>query len=515
MKKKAIVLSIFLMLVISTVAVNGLSINKNNIIKTEKKIRYTNFEDSIIDAELPIWNIGDTWVYDGSIEGKQGTVAEFDIDFNDMTLEVSAVNPTNYTVDISVEEGDVTGRVSGELGIKVTGNLKDTFISGFFYVNKTDLAIDSFDVNIEGTVDAFIDVDFSAQLKTIFFDGITFDRMMYNTLDFPINIADTWDRLETYVITEASVNLLPDPISLYFDILETSFSCNLWDMVDVSGTDYDALKIQRNDENNHIWYSPRAGNIIKVDFSNMDLNFGYYLDSLTMNLKSTNYYVPTVPPETPSVPSGEAIVDVGTAVTYATSTTDQDGDKIRYIFDFSDGTTVTSDFYESGVEASVSKIWEEKGNFEVKVKARDKWGGESDYSDVFSVEVLNDPPAKPETPSGETNGQIKKKSYTYTTSSTDPNGHKIRFEFDWGDGSKAYSSYVNSGESGSATNTWYSQGSYEIKVRAEDEYGEQSEWSDPLLVSMPKTKSIMLQNFPIFSKILQKFSLFLEKMEIL
>ena len=517
MKRKTIVFSIFLMLVISTLTVSGIAINKNKINILSKDSTDKNFKDQMPDAKLPTWYIGNTWVYDGSIEGKQGTTISFDLDFTDMTLEVTAINPTNYAVDINVGEGDVTGfgRVDLDVLPPISGNLKDTEIYGSFNVNKSNLAIDRFDVGISGTVDALIDIDFSADISTLFFSGITFERMQYNTLDFPINVTDTWTREETYVISNLSVSLLPDPTNLYFNIPETLFSCESWDIVDVSGQDYDALKIKRNSEDNYIYYSPRAGNIIKVDFSNIDLGYGYILNNFDMKLKSTTYQVSSNPPETPLLPTGLTSLDVGTTTDYFTTTTDPDGDKIRYVFDFSDGTTITSDFIDSGSDGVISKTWDKKGNYELKVKARDKWGAESAYSDPLAIEVLNDAPEKPETPTGPPSGRIKKQSYTYETSTTDPNGHKVRFEFDWGDGSSSFTDYVNSGATATATNTWYRQGDFQIKVRAEDEYGEQSEWSDPLVVSMPKSKNINLHRFPILQRILHKFLPIFEKISTL
>ena len=60
---------------------------------------------------------------------------------------------------------------------------------------------------------------------------------------------------------------------------------------------------------------------------------------------------------------------------------------------------------------------------------------------------------------------------------------------------------------------WFEEGNYEVKVRSIDEYGAESEWSDPLIVSMPRNKAInipilkFLENhphmFPILRQILR------------
>ena len=56
----------------------------------------------------------------------------------------------------------------------------------------------------------------------------------------------------------------------------------------------------------------------------------------------------------------------------------------------------------------------------------------------------------------------------------------------------------------SINHTWSKQGNYEIKVKAKDEYGATSEWSDPLSFSMPKTK--LFNNFDTWiTRLIQRF----------
>jgi len=55
------------------------------------------------------------------------------------------------------------------------------------------------------------------------------------------------------------------------------------------------------------------------------------------------------------------------------------------------------------------------------------------------------------------------------------------------------SDWIGSYESGEVceiTNMWYLKGTYEIKVKSKDRWGYESDWSDPLQVSMPKNKPI-------------------------
>ncbi|MCD6361981.1 MAG: PKD domain-containing protein [Armatimonadetes bacterium] len=82
-------------------------------------------------------------------------------------------------------------------------------------------------------------------------------------------------------------------------------------------------------------------------------------------------------------------------------------------------------------------------------------------------------------------------SYTFTVSSTDPDGDKIRYGFDWNNDGVVdeWSNYYESGVISTASHSWSSPGSYQIKVIAEDEHGLQSDWSDikSMEISQPPT----------------------------
>jgi hypothetical protein len=105
---------------------------------------------------------------------------------------------------------------------------------------------------------------------------------------------------------------------------------------------------------------------------------------------------------------------------------------------------------------------------------------------VFTtVEFINTPPEKPERPSGSMSGKINV-NYTYWTSTVDVDGDQIWFWFEWGDGTNSgWVGPYNSGTIGSANHSWTAEGSFNITVKAKDIADAESNWSDPLLVSMP------------------------------
>jgi len=88
----------------------------------------------------------------------------------------------------------------------------------------------------------------------------------------------------------------------------------------------------------------------------------------------------------------------------------------------------------------------------------------------------NDPPYVPSTPVGSTSG-YRKTMYTFSSCGSDPENDQIRLEFDWGDGTANWTGYVDSGNTGELQHSWAELGTYAIKVRSEDSYGNQSDWS--------------------------------------
>jgi hypothetical protein len=195
----------------------------------------------------------------------------------------------------------------------------------------------------------------------------------------------------------------------------------------------------------------------------------------------TYTYVKT-PPE-PSTPSGPTSGYKGISYSYSTSTTDPNDDSLRYEFDWDDGSTTITGWYTSGATASASHSWSSPGVYYVKVRAQDSTGAWSGWSSSLAVDIINRPPNTPSTPSGSTSG-YRNVWYTYSTNTTDPDSDDVRYEFDWGDGSTTTTDWMASGSTASASHTWGSLGTYNVKVRAQDIYEEWSNWSPTLTVGI-------------------------------
>ena len=101
-----------------------------------------------------------------------------------------------------------------------------------------------------------------------------------------------------------------------------------------------------------------------------------------------------------------------------------------------------------------------------------------DYKGEIDLTQVELPPSMPiisGTEVGETN-----KSYTYEIKSYDPEGDKIKYEIDWGNG-KEETQYFESGEIARIEHSWKEEGTYEIKVRAIDEHGAYGEWNESII----------------------------------
>jgi len=103
------------------------------------------------------------------------------------------------------------------------------------------------------------------------------------------------------------------------------------------------------------------------------------------------------------------------------------------------------------------------------------------------------PPNKPTKPSGTASGVIRNE-YTYFSSSIDSDGDQIYYLFDWGDGTDSgWIGPYGSGETAEISHSWATRGNFEIKVKAKDVNDAESEWSDPLPISMPYDHQTLLE----------------------
>jgi len=144
-----------------------------------------------------------------------------------------------------------------------------------------------------------------------------------------------------------------------------------------------------------------------------------------------------------------------------------------------------------------------------KIVAKDEHSASTAGSVWHFTTKENSAPNKPVKPSGEINGNINVE-YTYSSITIDYDDDQIFYNWSWGDGT--YSGWLgpfNSNITVNAKHTWTTKGTYQIKVKAKDTFSAESEWSDPLSVTMPRTVGLrsflleLLEQYPYMFPILR------------
>jgi len=122
------------------------------------------------------------------------------------------------------------------------------------------------------------------------------------------------------------------------------------------------------------------------------------------------------------------------------------------------------------------------------------WGMVDAYEAVaMAIFLSNAPPEDPQKPSGETEG-VTKLEYTFSSSTTDPEGEQIYYLFNWGDNTtSSWLGPYDSGTSVSGKKAWDNEGYYDIKVKAKDINGSESQWSEPHTIHILKAPFIKVQ----------------------
>ncbi len=192
------------------------------------------------------------------------------------------------------------------------------------------------------------------------------------------------------------------------------------------------------------------------------------------------------PPNIPEEPFGQTPGEPGVNYIYETNTYDPEGNNISYMWDWGDGTY--SEWlgpHESGQTANATHTWMSSGRYDVRVRAKDEEGPLSEWSDYLSVNIN---PPEPPTITGPTSGKVGKE-YNYTFVSIDPVGDDIaKYTIDWGDDNiEVVEGLFVSGEEIIVSHIWNIEGTYNIKAKATNIHGAESNWGT-LTVTMPKNQ---------------------------
>jgi len=220
------------------------------------------------------------------------------------------------------------------------------------------------------------------------------------------------------------------------------------------------------------------------------------------------------PPQKPIV-VGPLSLTVKREYEYELSTTDDDGDAISFLIDWGDQNTDLIGI-DSGESIILKHIWNEEGNYLMKIRTYDRYGGESEIIEynVKVSEFSNNPPPTPDKPiykGSSLSGDPAFKFKVYE----DPEGDEFEIGIDWGDDTEIQ--WANEKwDTASIVHKYENPGIYQIKAKAKDIYNAESEWSEALDFDTSKSKTKVLQFnligkildlFPLFEQILQRLSI--------
>jgi hypothetical protein len=255
------------------------------------------------------------------------------------------------------------------------------------------------------------------------------------------------------------------------------------------------------------------GGYIITGLTNSYGSGGYDLWLIKVELENSENQPPNIP-SGPNPPDNSNFVDVNADLSWNCS--DPDGDNIFFDVYFeadnpepdikvSDSQSVN--FFDPGrLLYGTDYYWQ--------IIAKDEHGAStpgSIWHFTTKEASQNEPPNTPVI-NGPSSGKPGN-SYTYTFTSTDPDGDDVSYYIDWDDGNTSgWTALQTEGTPYSESHTWSSAGTYTITAKAKDKDGLEGPTSESQ-VTIEKSKEIavlnslliwFLQQFPLFRLLLQR-----------
>ena len=372
-------------------------------------------------------------------------------------MSLNATNPSSH---------------NGHSWIEQDNHAAQSFIPSFDILTKIKLRMTYFNFNELSSLSFSIRNELSG-------DDITAITLNASEID-PISLNDQFFYLKPLFNGYVTIDF-PDisviPGEKYYIVCNTSAEIQeVWD-INWHGQKNDAY------ENGECYESLDNGESWTLSSQCADLIFITYGKNETGNS----------PPYIPKRPCGTTKGEINKNHSYCVSTTDVDDDMIYYKFDWGDGTF--SNWlgpYPSGEIVCLNHTFSHEDIYYIKAKAKDEHGVENDWSSVLKVNTYpNNPPSKPIKPFIGKNSGL----YSYFTKTSDPDGDVIFYNFSWDDG--YYSGWIGAGDSNEEIafeikRDWIWNDSYNIRVKAKDRYGAESDWSEPYLFMDKESPTISI-----------------------
>jgi len=209
-----------------------------------------------------------------------------------------------------------------------------------------------------------------------------------------------------------------------------------------------------------------------------------FLAEDSVNISSDN----NCPPDplwikTENGPNGEP----GDTISFTSKIYDPNDDQIKYKFKIGgcyEGEW--SDWIESNTTIEFEYTFEGEGTYTVRIKAKDEHGLESDWECHIDI-IIEENSEENHAPSttgvgGDSEGDVDEE-LEFTTTISDPDDDQVKYQFRIDGDNQDWSELMEPGEI-TYKYTFDKKGKYDIQVRAEDENGAESDWSEKFEVEI-------------------------------
>ena len=257
---------------------------------------WNNSSSMILDDDVPVWEIGDSWTY---------KVKNFTVDFSDTIFRiymhgtiddfewtVSSTGGPDYTLDFT---GKITADYTiyyntGTNEIYLTGTFKPllTRLDGTLVFTKSSLELKDIDAQIRGITMAVIDpFPFALPIPYKLVVSGNLDAV-FPIIDFPIYNGKTWNspsiNIQMQVTMGGPLGLISFPFTLPSSFPSWSIGCTDYTSITVQGNTYDAYEIEPIIiPMFRLYYAPEVGNLVKIDAALTNGNLHAELVSTTFS----------------------------------------------------------------------------------------------------------------------------------------------------------------------------------------------------------------------------------------
>ena len=419
-------------------------------------------------------DVGVFWVNVSVLDGNGG------LDWSNFTLTVYNTNSppvanddNNITdedqsliIDVLHNDNDIDGSINPAsiliINNPLHGSLNINYSTGLitYIPNSNYYGNDVFNYTIEDDVGAV--------------SNIASVQIIINSINDPIQISNE-NPVDGSTNQDLNVNFTVELIDIEGDIINWTINCinngiNNYKYIDDNGTKYLQLNNLEYDTEYTITVKAYDG----INWTNNSYKFTTKSrrNNPSDDLPRDNYYPenvivdeivennPPEIPEAPVLPAYPAVLESGVLYTFIVSSYDVDNEKIRFMFNWGDGTNSNwSDYVLSNETVEMTHTWQKVGSYNIKVRSGDENGSNSEWSEPINIIITIRPIAEFNITGNKT---INQPILFNATQSYDLDGEIIKYLWDFDDGSNSTDRIIN--------HTYKKPGTYNVSLTVSDNY---------------------------------------------